>query len=65
MAGHDQILAWLAEHPQRSAGEIARALGVSDVSDVRIRLATLLERGKVQRTRNGHGAWEWEAAPDA
>lgn len=61
----ERALADLAEHPNSSALEIARRLGVLDDRRVFKALDLAAYDGKCQRTRTGNGPWRWEIPPAA
>jgi len=61
----DRALADLAEHPNSSAREISRRLGVLDDRRVFKALDQAAYDGKCQRTRTGNRPWRWEIPPAA
>ncbi len=61
----ERALADLAEHPNSSAREISRRLGVLDDRRVFKALDLAAYDGKCQRTRTGNGPWRWEIPPAA
>jgi len=47
------IIAFLAQHPESTAGDLAKALNL-DPADVAARLAQLAKAGEIQRTSHGY-----------
>lgn len=61
----ERALVDLAEHPNSSALEISRRLGVLDDRRVFKALDLAAYDGKCQRTRTGNGPWRWEIPPSS
>ena len=55
-----RALSDLAEHPDSSAREIARRLGIRDDRRVFKALDNAAYDGQCQRSRTGQGPWRWE-----
>jgi hypothetical protein len=55
----------LLEHPNSSAREVARRLGVRDDRRVFAALDSAAYEGLCQRSRDGQGPWRWEAVHPA